>query len=130
MRYPARLTIALLAICHCALAESSPAPSAAPDTGIEGIITISPVRGGPSRDGEEQSAPLARKEFVVRQGDRVVTSFTTDDEGRFRVTLPPGRYDVSAQGKRPRIGSWGPFPLEVVAGEMTKVSWNCDSGMR
>ena len=130
MRYPALLAISLLAVCESALAESSPAPSSAPDTGVEGVITISPVRGGPSRDGEEQSAPLARKEFVVRQGERVVASFMTDDEGRFRVALPPGRYEVVAQGKRPRIGSWGPFAVEVVAGEMTKVNWNCDSGMR
>ena len=130
MRYPCLLAIALLAVCHFALAESSPAPSSTRETGVEGVITISPVRGGPSRDGEPQSAPLGRKEFVVRQGDRSVTSFITDDEGCFRVTLPPGRYEVSVQGQRPKIGSWGPFAVEVVAGQMAKVTWNCDSGMR
>jgi hypothetical protein len=59
-----------------------------------------------------------------------VTSFTTDDQGRFRVPLAPGHYTVSKEGKKRGIGRFGPFPVDVVAGQMTKVAWECDTGIR
>jgi hypothetical protein len=69
--------------------------------------------------------------MVMREGEKAATvSFTTDEGGRFRVSLPPGRYHVVAEGPRRRIGHFGPFEVEVVAGKMTKVNWECDSGMR
>jgi hypothetical protein len=59
-----------------------------------------------------------------------VASFTTDDQGRFRVSLAAGHYTVSKEGKKRGIGHFGPFPVDVVAGQMTKVAWECDTGIR
>jgi hypothetical protein len=56
-------------------------------------------------------------------------SFKTDDRGQFRVLLPPGHYKV-AKKEKSRIGSCGLFEVDVSAGQMTKVEWYCDSGMR
>jgi hypothetical protein len=99
-------------------------------SGIEGTILVSPTRPEPIRKDEEQSvAPVRNTQFVVKAGDATVKTFTTDGEGRFRVTLPPGHYVVMREGAPPRIGRWH-FEADVVAGRVTKVNWTADSGMR
>jgi hypothetical protein len=100
------------------------------ETGIEGVITISPVRAGPVRADAPSSKPLANTAFVVENQKGEVTSFITDDQGRFRTALAPGHYKVSRKGRTNSIGRYGPFEVDVVAGKMTRVEWECDSGLR
>src|SRR5881275_2178466 len=66
-------------------------------TGIEGVVTVSPTRPGPIRAGPDvpNAAPLPNAVFTVGNEKGVVTSFTTDSEGRFRVSLKPGHYVVT-----------------------------------
>jgi len=112
--------------CVTAVAET-PAPNT---SGIEGTIVVSPSRPGPIRKGEEPSVALVRNaQFVVKAGDATVKTFSTDGEGRFQVALPPGHYVVQREGAAPRVGRWR-FEADVVAGQMTKVNWTADSGMR
>ncbi len=68
--------------------------------------------------------------FVVENQKGEVTSFTTDGQGRFRMPLAPGHYRVSLKGKTRGVGRFGPFEADVVAGQITKVQWQCDSGLR
>ena len=100
------------------------------ETGIEGVITIDPTRPGPVRADAPSSRPLANTTFVVENQKGETTSFTTDDQGHFRTLLAPGHYKVSRKGRTSSIGRYGPFEVDVVAGQMTKVQWQCDSGMR
>jgi hypothetical protein len=100
-------------------------------TGIEGVVTVSPIRPGPIRKESESPnvAPLPNAVFSVANEKGMVTSFTTDDEGRFRLSLSPGHYVVSlAENRFPR--PCGPFEIDIESGKMTKVEWRCDSGMR
>jgi hypothetical protein len=100
-------------------------------TGIEGVITVSPTRPGPIRAGSDipNAAPLPNAVFTVGNEKGVVTSFTTDSEGRFRVSLKPGHYViVLAEHRFPR--PCGPFEIDVESAKMTKVEWGCDTGMR
>ena len=113
-------------VCMTAVAETPSSNT----SGIEGTIVVSPSRPGPIRKGEEPSvAPVANAQFVVKAGDATVKTFTTDGEGRFQVALPPGHYVIVREGAPPRIGRWR-FEADVVAGQMTKVNWTADSGMR
>lgn len=109
-----------------AVAETpSPNPS-----GIEGTIVVSPSRPGPIRKDEGPSvAPVYNTQFVVKAGDAIVKTFTTDGEGHFQVALPPGHYVILREGAAPRAGRWR-FEADVVAGQETKVNWTADSGMR
>jgi hypothetical protein len=100
------------------------------ETGIEGVITISPTKPGPVRVDAPASKPLANTGFVVEKDNAQVASFTTDDQGHFRIQLPPGHYRVSIKGRKTTIGHLGPFEADVVADKMTNVLWNCDSGIR
>ncbi len=89
------LSLSLSATLLClGQAQMSPSPEAGSNTGIEGTITMSPVRGGPTRQGDPDSRPLANVAFEVKQGDRVITSFQTDDQGHFRQPLAPGQYTI------------------------------------
>ncbi len=104
-------------------------PSGA-DTGIEGVITLSPAQPGPIRAGAPSALPLANVAFVVENQNGEVASFTTNDQGHFRTLLAPGHYKVSIKGKRLGMGHCGPFEVDVLARNMAKVQWNCDSGIR
>ena len=100
-------------------------------TGIEGVITVSPTRPGPIRAGSDvpNAAPLPNAVFSVGNEKGVVTSVTTDSEGRFRLSLKPGHYViVLAEHRFPR--PCGPFEIDVESAKMTKVEWRCDTGMR
>jgi hypothetical protein len=124
------IPVLLLVFSGFSSAQTQPTPTPEPGTGIEGVITLGPTHGGPARIGVPDSKPLANATFVVENEKGVVTSFATDDQGRFRISLTPGHYSVSARDKSPKIGRYGPFDVDVLAGQMTKVAWYCDSGMR
>src|SRR5438270_6817818 len=109
-----------------AMAETSPTPGA---SGIEGVIMVSPSHPGPVRKDQPSAAPAGNVEFTVKKADSKVASFTTDAEGRFHVSLPAGHYTVIREDAGARIGHWR-FEADVVAGEMAKVDWVGDSGMR
>jgi hypothetical protein len=98
--------------------------------GIEGVVMVSPTRPGPIKKGSEvPRAPLPSAVFSVTNEKGTVTSFTTDSDGRFRLSLSPGHYVVSlAENRFPR--PCGPFEIDVQPGKMTNVEWHCDSGMR
>jgi hypothetical protein len=99
-------------------------------TGLEGVISISPIHGGPARIGVPNSRPYANIDFIVKKGDESVAAFKTDDQGRFRVGLAPGHYTISMKEGKRGIGRHGPFEVDIVAGQMKQVQWTCDSGMR
>ena len=89
-----------------------------------------PANPGPIRAGAAGSVPLANATFVVENQSGEVASFTTNGQGGFRASLPPGHYKVSLKGRKSSIGRFGPFEVDVVSGKMTNVQWECDSGIR
>jgi hypothetical protein len=115
----------VMAVC----VSTGQTPSAG-ESGIEGVITITPAKPGPTRVGDAASAPLPKATFAVEKNDGEVTSFITDEQGRFRVSLPPGHYKISLKGRTTGIGRFGPFEADVAQGKMTNVQWECDSGIR
>jgi hypothetical protein len=126
-----RVILVFFLVCSCfAGAQTQPTPTPESGTGIEGVITLSPTHGGPVRPGIPESKPFTNAIFVVENEKGAVASFTTDEQGQFRVSLAPGHYSVSRKGEKTKIGHYGPFDVDVVAGRMTKVAWSCDTGMR
>jgi hypothetical protein len=129
--YPLPLLVVFLAsFARVVGAEMPSASKAEAETGLEGVILVGPIQGGPTKQGVPDSRPLANTEFLVVKGNSTVASFKTDDEGRFRISLAPGHYTVSRKDWKASIGSYGPFEVDVVAGQIKRVQWNCDTGMR
>ncbi len=120
------LAAGLLTLLPLVTVAETPAPS---NSGVEGVISVSPSRPGPQRIDVPNIAPAPNLLFVVKKGETTVASFATDPEGRFRVRLPPGHYTVLRQDPGAAIGRWR-FEVDVVANEVTKVQWTGDSGMR
>src|ERR1043166_200872 len=118
----------LLALSSIMAIADSPTPSPMP-SGIEGMILVSPNRPGPIRRDVPSQSPAGNVTFVVMQADVKVASLTTDAEGRFRLSLPPGHYIVTREDPGATTGHWR-FEADVKAGEMTSVRWTGDSGMR
>jgi hypothetical protein len=125
-----RSLIGFLVFAGFCFSQTSPTPMTTNESGIEGVIIVSPAHGGAIRVGEQSSKPLAKVPFVVANDNGTIAEFTTDEQGRFKVTLPPGHYTVARKGAQKGIGRFGPFIVDVGAGQMTKVEWRCDSGMR
>jgi hypothetical protein len=128
MKLPTALTGVML-LMMSAVFSIGQTPSGA-ETGIEGVIVISPTKPGPIRADSPGSIPLANAAFVVQNEKSEVASFATDDQGRFRISVPPGHYKVSIKRNGPAIGRYGPFEVDVAPGKMTTVQWECDSGIR
>ena len=126
---PETFSIVLAFLVMSALFSPAQTSSGA-ETGIEGVITISPAQAGPVRDDSPSSKPLAHATFAVENEKGEVASFTTDDQGHFRTSVPAGHYKVSMKGRKRSIGRFGPFEVDVVAGKITNVQWQCDSGIR
>ena len=117
----------LIVMAVCVSTGQTPSPA---ESGIEGIITISPANPGPTRVDAAAATPLANATFAVEKNNGEVSSFITDEQGRFRVSLPPGHYKISLKGRKSSIGRFGPFEADVAPGKMTNVQWECDSGIR
>ena len=124
------LLILLTPLICVAQAETQSMPSPEPGTGLEGSISLHGISGGPVKQGVPDSKPLANTEFVVVKENSTVASFKTDDQGRFRISLPSGHYTISRKDYKAKIGGYGPFEVDVAAGQMKTVQWSCDSGIR
>ncbi len=110
--------------------EPTATPKPTAETALEGIISIGPVKGGPQRGGETNSRPLADAEFDVQYNANVVASLKTNGEGRFRISLPAGHYRIT----RTDAGATGlgicSFEVDLTAGQVKRVEWECDTGIR
>src|ERR1043166_7657766 len=126
----AAFLVPITLICQV-MSAGSPTPSKGETgTGVEGIISISPIHGGPTRQGVPDSKPLPDVEFLVTKDGRSVGSFQTDSQGRFQLSLPPGHYAISRKDQKSGLGSYSKFEVDVVAGQMKQVHWEADSGIR
>jgi hypothetical protein len=104
------------------------------ESGIEGRTLISPIRPGPVRaDDTQTAAPYAATLAIVSTaGDREVARLKTGPDGRFRIALPPGEYRVIPVQERP--GRFQPHASEelvnVLPGQFARVEIQFDSGIR
>jgi hypothetical protein len=116
---------AAASIC-CSFAQAG----AVPDSGIEGVILLSPTPPRMARgEAAEPPAPLANAPFVViKEMGEAIAYFNTNAQGRFRIATPPGHYRVLQQDNKGRVRRCGSWDVEVAAGQITTVEWYCDVG--
>jgi hypothetical protein len=95
-------------------------------------VTVSPVRPGPQRPGDTDTAPFAGARVELRNArGAIVARGTSDAAGRFRLAAPAGDYEVHARARDdailPRCEG---VPVSLRPGQAAEVAIACDSGMR
>lgn len=107
-------------------------PSAAPDSGITGQVTV-----GPSCPVVQVNSPCPDKPFkatlVVTDplGNQTVATLTTDADGKYRLPLPAGDYRLEPQAPNPGAPPQAPGePFHLEAHQWLKINVTYDSGIR
>lgn len=105
------------------------------ESGIEGQALISPTRPGPIRMGDSRphKQPYETTLAIMIMGEgREVARIKTDSEGRFRIKLPPGKYEIVPAPDKP--GRFLPRAsaqeVEVLPGQFARITIEFDSGIR
>lgn len=102
---------------------------AEPSTGLEGTVTRGPVTPVCVVD-VPCSAPFSAR-FAVWQNSRFVSSFRSDDQGRFGVRLEPGTYRLIPASDAPIIDPESQIKIAVVGpSHITIVELEFDTGIR
>ena len=69
--------------------------------------------------------------ILSKAGQKEVSRFTADQDGNYRVSLPPGDYILDVQGRKPKGHLRAkPQPFTIAAGRTVRVDMNIDTGIR
>jgi hypothetical protein len=103
-------------------------PSRRADSGITGVTVAGPqcpveIAGQPCA-----AQPVAARIVVQDPAGRDLLAFTSDDQGRFRVGLPPGDYVLVTTDVRAPILK--PQPVTVLPGQFLQLRLLLDTGVR
>jgi hypothetical protein len=131
-----RRILALMAVVAvlvgCAKQGVGPGGSTGRDSGISGLVTLGPLCPVERADSPCPDKPIAARNQVKDAAGDVVATVSSGDDGRFAVSLAPGRYVL--QGLAPTPGS--PFPIgstvtaTVRPHRFTDVTVPFDTGIR
>lgn len=119
---------AVLLIGLAALTLLSAASGATAGTGLRGTVTLSPITPVCIED-EPCSKPAVGVVLRFSANGRVVGRVTTRPDGSYRIVLGRGTYVVSFV-PRPAPRTIAPRLVRVVAGRMTRVDFEIDTGLR
>lgn len=122
----------ILAACAQRVGQASPPSSQtlSPQGALSGIVMAGPTCPGPATIPERPGCadqPVRDLQLHISRSDGWEITTTTDQQGRFTVTLPPGSYLVTA-----RFGVRGlqSTSVKVIMGQTTTVQITLDTGMR
>jgi hypothetical protein len=117
------------------LASGTASLNAEPPGSLEGHLKIvSPkevelAEASPSKGTAENYAeyPLI---ILSKAGQKEVARFTADQDGNYRVSLPPGDYILDVQGRKPKGHLRArPQPFTVVSNQTVRVDMDIDTGV-
>ena len=130
----ANATVVASPTCPGAQADST--QSCSPTSASTGILIGAVVAGPtcPVETAEQPCPPNAvpnRLILIETPGGTVVTRITTDQQGRFRVMLAPGTYQILVpQDSNPFPIQRTPQQVTVTAGQTMQVQIELDTGIR
>ena len=125
--------VMLLALAACGVSGPSGGGSSAGQGTLVGDVSAGPTCPVQSTDHPCPPKPVANARVTIEtpSGSAVVATATTDAQGHFSVSLPPGDYRVRIEpgnGGLPRQDQ--PTNVTIHAGETTSVKIELDTGIR
>ncbi|MBT2365800.1 carboxypeptidase regulatory-like domain-containing protein [Streptomyces sp. ISL-10] len=131
-------TASLIAMAALASCENSPhqGPGTGPrggGSGVAGVVVlwpVCPVEGAPEQREDDCRGEPTKATVHVRERttDDVAATARAGQDGRFRVSLRPSEYTVTAEV--PGTNSCKPIDVIVRPGMHADVTVRCDTGLR
>jgi len=126
-----RLPLILVAVVSLSFSCQAMDSPVADTSGIEGQVLRTNVKPGPVRQGEPTEVPFSATFRVLDADGNEVLTFTTDEEGRFKVVLPPGEYTIVPAEDTPILRpSTQQKTVTVPKDAFTELRLVFDTGMR
>jgi hypothetical protein len=120
-----------LAVALLAAACAEAGPTAVPDTGIKGVVTLGPTCPVEQPGQSPCVAPYAATLAITNADDgKVVARVTSGQDGTFQVTVAPGDYVIAPQPGGDPFPVGQPVAVHVDAGAFTEVGVSYDTGIR
>ena len=88
------------------------------------------AEGNPPKfsDGNYAEYPLI---ILSRDGKKEIARATADENGKYRIALPPGDYILDVQGRQPKGHVRAkPQPFTVISNQIARVDMDIDTGIR
>ena len=127
-RYPLR-EMRVFVVLLGALAVAASAGATTSPSGLWGVVMRGPI-APVCVAGQPCSAPAKDVTLVFVRNGRAVKRATTNEKGRYRVTLAPGLYSVRLP-KKPQVGrGLEPVKARVRAQRYRRVDFSIDTGIR
>ena len=127
------IVLAALASCGDSQHEDPRSPPSGAASGVAGVVVLwptCPVEGAPEqREDNCRGLPTEATLHVHdRAADTVAVTVHVGQDGRFRVSLRPSEYTVTAEA--PGTDFCHPVDVTVRPGEYAETRVTCDTGLR
>ena len=114
------------------LAGSATSSDALPSGVMEGHLKILSPRAFDL--GDENAATVTAENYaeypliiLSQGGKKEIARVTADENGNYRVALPPGDYVLNVQGRARKHVRWKPQPFTVVSNQTVRVDMAIDT---
>jgi major membrane immunogen (membrane-anchored lipoprotein) len=107
------------------------APSPTPSSGIEGLVSESPMCPGPVTIGDTQcqDQPYQATISILDANSKLIRQFQTDASGIFKIPLTPGTYILHPETNKAQPHAADQSVI-VTTGQFTQATITYDTGMR
>ncbi|MFV1986852.1 MAG: hypothetical protein ACC682_06205 [Gemmatimonadota bacterium] len=99
------------------------------DTGLTVLVLRGPIEPV-ATEGEPDSEPVEGATVRIRGVDGGSTEVRTRSDGTVVVLLLPGRYDVEVRDCPNAMSLPAPAAVDIVAGRIETIAFDCDTGIR
>jgi hypothetical protein len=122
--------IVAIAMLVGSLSEASAEPGF-----VEGHISIGPLTpvhrvGMPTPKPSRETYAAYKVTVFKADGETKISELTPNDEGNYRLTLPPGDYVLDRPHRRAGGSKDLPRSIKIVSGQTVRVDIAIDTGMR
>jgi hypothetical protein len=119
-----------LALSVSACLNASSGGSSAETSGIQGMVLLGPMCPVLKSDSPCPDRPIEAEITVTTLEGEVVATGHSDTDGRYRISLAPGSYTVTAKRPDGAFGASKPATVEVSADSYVRLDVLVDSGIR
>jgi len=122
-------------VCICLLLASAALMDAASPGFLEGHLKIISPKEVELADNTPSKMPAENYSdyplvILSREKQTEVAHVTADENGNYRISLPPGDYVMDVQNRKRRHVRATPQPFTIVANQTVRVDMVIDTGVR